>query len=338
MNHRIALTSAFAALSLVACTALAQMPQSGTPLSAPAATQVFSPSEAHSSASTGVTSILSAAPEDFAKLKISPGFLLQVEVFDIPELSTEVRVGETGDIVLPLAGPVHVGGDTLAEAQMAIETKLISGQIVNHPQVTLNVRQYAPFVVAVLGEVQNPGRIQLLAPHSLLDLISQVGGETAIAGNKVEVRHTANGVVTTQDYPYSKNSDGASIADVIVHEGDTVIVPRTGIVYVLGAVNRPGGYIMQEDGKLDAEQALALAGGTALQAKIGALRIVRRNPDGTLTEIPVDYNGIAQGKVKAPALQAEDILYIPISKIKAVFTTGSSLIGEAATATVYAVR
>lgn len=291
-----------------------------------------------SRASTAAAGNLIAVPEDFSKLKIAPGFLLDLQVFDEPDLSAHIRVGQDGNVVLPLAGPVHVAGDTNAEAQKKIEDKLRSSEIMKNPQVTLNIIQYAPIIVTVLGEVNSGGRLQLLAPHSLLDVISFAGGETVYAGAEVMLRHEQDGHTTTTTYRYGRDSSGDDISKVEVHGGDTVIVPRAGIVYVLGAVNRPGGYLMQEDGKLDAAQALSLAMGTALQAKTGDIRIIRRRPDGTFVEIPLNYKDMSNGKLAPPQLQAQDIVYVPMSKVKATFTSGASLLGEAAYSTVYATR
>jgi polysaccharide export outer membrane protein len=284
------------------------------------------------------SSIVTAVPEDFSKLRICPGFLLHMEVFDTPEMSADLRVDEQGNIALPVAGVVHVAGLSASQARVLIQKKFVDERVLKQPQVSLNVQQYAPFYISVLGEVQNPGRLQLLASHNLLDVISQAGGATALAGNKVRVDHFENGVHTVHDYPFSRYGDKLVTADVMVHEGDTVIVPRAGIVYVLGAVNRAGGYLMQEDGELDVAQALSLAGGTALQAKVGAIRVVRREPNGRATEIPIDYRAISKGQQKPLVLQAEDIVYVPVSKIKAVFTSGSAVIGQTASATIYAVR
>ena len=269
----------------------AQMtPQIGSSLQAPGPSGGASgAASSGAGAAKASAATLIAVPEDFSKLKIGPGFLLNVQVFDEPELSGEVRVDESGNISVPFAGTIHVGDCTLAEARRLIEARLASEQILLHPQLTIDIGQYAPFIVAVMGEVQTPGRVQLLAPHSLLDILSLVGGETTMAGGSVQVRHTRDGRTTIDAYPYGRNSDGSSIANVVVHDGDTIIVPRAGIVYVLGGVNRPGGYLMQEDGTLDVAQALSLALGTTLQAAVDSIRVIRHNADGSYVEFPVSY-------------------------------------------------
>jgi len=117
-----------------------------------------------------------------------------------------------------------------------------------------------------------------------------------------------------------------------------VIVPRAGIVYVLGAVNRPGGYLMQEDGKLDAAQALSLAFGTVIQAKTGDIHIIRRRTDGTYVEFPLNYKDMVNGKTTPPQLQAQDIVYVPMSKIKATLTDATGVISAATSAAIYTLR
>ena len=183
-----------------------------------------------------------------------------------------------------------------------------------------------------MGEVQNPGKVELLAPHSLLDVIGMTGGETTLAGNEIEVKR-ANGMAPAQPtYHYSRGDDGSAIRDVMVHPGDTVIVKRAGVVYVLGAVNRPGGYAMQEQGELNVAQAISLAQGLAMQAKVGLARRAARQADGKTIEIPVSYNKIMKGKEKPMQLAAGDIVYVPISKTKAILSSTTTLIGQTASA------
>jgi len=278
---------------------------------------------------------ITAVPEDFAKLKIQPGFQLAAQVFDEPDLSGPYRVGPDGNITLPLVGAVHVAGDTLAEAQAAVQDSFKSAQILKNPQVTLDIAQYAPTLVAVLGEVNSPGRLQMLAPHSLLDVLSFAGGETQLAGGKVEVRHEENGQVTTTAYPYERDGNADSIANIMVHDGDTVMVPRAGIVYVLGQVARPGGFLMQEDGKLDVAQAISMAMGTTLIASTKHILIIRRKPDGTYVQFQVSYSDIVRGKATPPQLQPQDIVYVPNSRIKTAFTDVQGILTAASTAAVY---
>ncbi len=281
--------------------------------------------------SGGVTAI----PEDFSKLRIRPGFLLDIQVFDEPDMSGQFRVSPTGNLPLPLVGAVDVQGLTLSEAQTRIQDVLKAGGILKNPQVTLDIAQYAPTLVSVLGEVNSPGRLQMLAPHSLLDVIAFAGGETQLAGGIVQVRHEENGKADTATYHYGRSSSGDSIAGVTISDGDTVIVPRAGIVYVLGQVTRPGGFLMQEDGKLDAAQAIAMAMGTTLLASTRHILVIRRKPDGTFVSFEVSYKDMVRGKVTPPQLEPQDILYVPNSRLKTAFSDLQGVITAASTATIY---
>jgi polysaccharide export outer membrane protein len=319
---------------------LAQLPAA---LSQSSATTVYAPisgagNDNRTTPGTVAQTPMVTVPEDFAHLKLAPGFLLKVVVYDQPDFSGNIRVDNGGGISIPFLGTLHVAGDTIVQAQDRIQQQFREKGILKNPQVTIDIQQFPATGATVLGEVQNPGRVQILTPHSLLDVIGLAGGETPLAGNEVDVKHADSSARPVSVYQYSRGSNGDSIRDVLVEPGDTVIVKRTGIVYVLGAVNRPGGYAMQEDGELNVAQAVAMAQGLAVQAKTGALRVVRHGPDGTLLEVPVPYNKIMNGKQVPMALVAGDIVYVPVSKIKAVFTTSSSLIGQTAAASIYVVR
>ncbi len=281
---------------------------------------------------------LMTVPEDFAGLTLAPGFLLNIQVYDEPDLSSRVRVDKEGNISLPFLKTMHVGGDTVAQAKQRIEDKFRNDGILKNPQITIDVEQFATTSVTVMGEVQNPGKVELLAPHSLLDVIGMTGGATTMAGNEVELKRPVNGAMQSTVYEYSRSDDGSAIRDVMVNPGDTVIVRRAGIVYVLGAVNRPGGYTMQENGALNVAQAISLAQGLALQAKVGALRVVQHDASGKPIEVPVSYNKIMNGKEKPLQLAAGDIVYVPISKTKAILGSTTTLIGQTSSAAIYTAK
>jgi polysaccharide export outer membrane protein len=273
-------------------------------------------------------------PADISKLRIGPGDLLSVSVFDAPEFANLYRVDPAGDLTLPLCGKVNLQGLTLTEAAKRLEAALRDGQIVNQPQVNVDVAQYAGQYVTVMGEVGAPGRVALIAPTPLNEVLAQVGGLTALAGARIKIRHGADDAAPEEEVPYSRSQGNQDSVRALVRPGDSVVVPRAGIVYVLGAVSRPGGYVMQEDGKLNVAEALALSGGTVLQANTGGLRVIRRNPDGTVLDFPLSYDAIAKGTQTPLALEPRDIVYVPMSKVKSVITTAQSIIGEAAAAAI----
>jgi polysaccharide export outer membrane protein len=280
---------------------------------------------------TGMT----ATPEGFEKLKLGPGYLLQMDVYDTPEMSMQLRIDDQGNVTIPLIGTVHLGGDTVAEAQYAIAKALVAQEILRAPQVTLNVVQFSAKNITVLGEVQSPGRIQLLAPRPLGDVLALVGGETMAAGNNVEIQHLGeNGQVTTRNIAYVQGTDNATLQSAIVEPGDTIIVHRAGVIYVMGAVNRPGGYLMVNGGKLSIVQAISLAGGTTLQASTRSAVIVRPQGAG-FVKFEVPLGKIQKGNAVAPQLELNDVLYVSTSALKTAFISGSGLLSTVASATIY---
>jgi polysaccharide export outer membrane protein len=273
-------------------------------------------------------------PKDLSELRIVPGDLLNVSVYDAPEFSNAYRVDPSGDLTIPLCGKVNLIGLTMTEAAKRLEAALKDGQILIQPQVNVDVAQYAGQYVTVMGEVVTPGRVPLIAPTMLGEILAEAGGVTPQAGARIKIRHGANDAVPEEEVPYSRSQSSRETASILVRPGDSVIVPRAGIIYVLGAVNRPGGYVMQEDGQLNVAQALALSGGTVLQANTGGLRVIRRNPDGTVLDFPLSYSAITKGTQTPLLLQAQDIVYVPMSKIKATFSTTTGIISAAASAAI----
>lgn len=278
-----------------------------------------------------------SVPEDFASLKLAPGFLLNVLVYDEPDFSGPTRVDNDGNINVPFLKPVHVAGDTVIQAKEALQKAFQDQGILKHPQISIDVQQFASTTATVIGEVQNPGKVELLKPHTLLEVIGMTGGETTMAGNVVELKR-ADGDPPTKSYHYSRGGDATEIRDVMVHPGDTVIVKKAGIVYVLGAVNRPGGYAMQEQGELNIAQAISLAQGLSLQAKVGGLRVVQKSADGKMVEIPISYKKIMDGKEPPMNLAAGDIVYVPVSRMKTVLGSTTGLVAQTTAAAIYVTR
>jgi len=272
--------------------------------------------------STGKTEVPSQnlgptiVPRDFSELRVEPGDLLSVNVYDAPELTNSYRVDPAGDLTLPLCGKVHLRGLSLQEAAKSLEAALKDGQILVQPQVSVDVLQYSGQYVTVTGEVTNPGRVALIAPTKLSEILAEAGGVTPLAGERIRIRHTDDDTAPEEEIPYARSRSNPQAAAVLVRPGDSVIVPRAGIIYVLGAVNR----------------------GTVMQANTGGLRVIRRNPDGTVLDFPLSYDGIAKGTQTPLALQAQDIVYVPMSKLKATFSSAQGLIGTTASATIYAVH
>jgi polysaccharide export outer membrane protein len=259
---------------------------------------------------------------------------LELEVFGAPEMSCSLRVDDDGNVIVPLIGAVHVGGDTLRDAEKAISRDLVAKEMLNSPNVHLKISAFAPGMVTVSGEVQSPGKIQLLAPRSLLSVLADAGGETAAAGGHVEIhRQQPEGLdqIVQIDYAPGKSPVGAERA--IVLPGDTVYVPRAGVIYVLGAVNRPGGYLMVNGGTLNLPQAVALALGVSPVGSSKSVIVVRKQ-DGQVGEYRLRLDEMQSGKSETFALTDGDMVYVPTSKIKSALINSSAVLSAAASATI----
>jgi polysaccharide export outer membrane protein len=280
-------------------------------------------------------SALAVVPEDFALLKLAPGFLVSLNVLDDSDFQGTFRVDQDGNIALPILGTIHVAGETASEARTQIRKRLLDDRLLMDPQVDLNVLEYAAPEVTIIGEVASPGQYPLLVPRKLVDVLALAGGTTLIAGNEVQI--TSGGAGTDPILVhYSRASNPKAVEDVVVHPGDTVQVKRAGIVYVLGAVNRPGGYVMQEEGTLNVLQAVSLANGTSIAASTGTIYLLRHNADGTEVDIALPYKKMSQGKRADVQLHATDVLFVPISAMKAILINSQSILSSATSATIYA--
>jgi polysaccharide biosynthesis/export protein len=280
-------------------------------------------------------SVLTAVPEGFEKLRLCPGYLLQMDVYDVPEMSTELRVDAQGYVTVPLIGNVRINGETVTQAQEMIAKTLVAREILKNPQVTLNVLQFSSTFVTVLGEVQNPGRIQLLASEPLGDVLALAGGETIAASSDIEIQHPAtDGQSLPTHIKYVQGGDTSVLRGVQVDPGDTVVVHRAGAIYVLGAVNRPGGYLMVNGGTLSVVEAISLAGGTTIQASTRSAVIVRRQGD-SFVQFKVPLAHMETGGAAPIQLQVNDALFVPLSTWKAVLVNGSNVLSAATSAAIY---
>lgn len=249
-------------------------------------------------------------------LTIGIGDLLKISVMGAPEYDQDVRVSGSGDIVIGLAGKVHVAGESIEQAQILIRKRLMDGGFFSDPQVSVFEKEFATQGVSILGEVQKPGVYPVNGPRRLFDVLSLAGGTTARAGQVVTIsnRNQANPLrsVHLSSDPLKNNE-----ANVDIVPGDTVVVSKAGIVYVVGDVRHPMGVIMDNSGHITILQALATAEGPNATAALRNAKIVRKEEKGP-TEILVDIKKIMQAKAPDVTLQAEDVVFIPTSAAKNV--------------------
>jgi polysaccharide export outer membrane protein len=251
-----------------------------------------------------------------SSIRLGHGDLVEVNVYNVPELNTRTRVNDTGDLDMPLVNQVHVEGLTVDEAERVIEQRLDHGGFVRNPHVQLFVSEYTSDGTSVLGEVAKPGVYPVLGEQRLFNLLSAAGGLSPAAGTSITVTHKAE-----LDKPIvvaiSRNLEDHADSNIPIYPGDTVMVRRADVIYVVGDVNRPSGFLMDNGGKLSVLQAIALAGGTTSTAKLSGARIIRKSPQG-VSEIPVSLKKMLEAKIGDVPLQANDVLFVPASARKII--------------------
>src|ERR1700694_2132642 len=273
------------------------------------------------------------APANGSALVIGPGDELEVTVYGAPDLSGHPRVSADGNISMPLIGYVRIAGLSSSEAEGAIEAVLRQNNVVNNPQVSVYVKEYTSSGISVAGEVTKPGFYSAVGPHRLFDVLQAAGGPTDRAANKVIISHRGEKDVTT--VLLSKNPVEMAASNIDLQPGDTVIVPRAGIVYVLGEVTRPGGYVLNSTGGITVLQVVAVAGGTTHVASAGKTRLLRKTDNG-FEEQRIDLKKLLRGQIHDVPVRDEDILFIPNSAIKTALNA-SALVGIAASTAIYRV-
>jgi len=263
---------------------------------------------------------------------IGSGDLLSVEVFDVPELSRDVRVNETGYISLPLMpSKVRASGLTPFQLQDKLAEILQINGLVSTPQVSVAVKEQHSQPITVIGAVKNPLVIQALRKTTLLQALSQAGGISDDAGSTVIVTRPTVDISDSAEDPNDALSPSVpqtftiNVADILnsgdsrfnipLIGGDVVSVPRAGIIYVVGAVVRPGGFLLQNDlDRMTMLKMLSLAGGTTNTAKVKNAVILRKNLDtGKRDQVPVDLGRVMHLKTQDVQMQANDILFVPDS-------------------------
>ena len=262
---------------------------------------------------------------------IGSGDLLGIEVFDVPELSRDVRVNETGYFSLPLMpSKVRASGLTPFQLQDKLAELLQTNGLVSTPQVSVSVKEQHSQPITVIGAVKTPMVIQALRRTTLLQALSQAGGIGDDAGGTVIVTRTGtdisdSGVPDDPATPRAPQTFTINLSDILdsgdsrfnipLVGGDVVSVPRAGIIYVVGAVTRPGGFLLQNDfDHMTMLKMLSLAGGTTNTAKTKNAVILRKNPaTGQRDQVPVDLSKVMHLKTQDVQMQANDILFVPDS-------------------------
>ena len=285
---------------------------------------------------------------------VSPEDLLDVFVMDVPEVSRTYRVSSNGFLTLPLLPePLPAAGLTLNQLSHLIATKFHDSGMLNNAQVTVSILESRLHSVLIAGEVKSPQAYPTFGPVRLLEVLIKAGGLTDYAGNDAIIMRgdigaradlaesaragAANAPPKEQSFTLNIRKlveTGNDTTNILLYPGDRVTIPRAQLIYILGAVGRPGGYVLDEARQhITVLKALALAGDVNNIAKRKRITILRRDPAGPeekRLQIPVDYRGIVKGQIADVRLKADDILFVPESGgLKAWHTSVNSVVAMA---------
>jgi polysaccharide export outer membrane protein len=337
---------------------------------------------------------------------IGNGDLLNISVFDVPELTRDVRVSQSGTISIPLVpARLHIAGLTETQAQQVISDVLQANGLVSHPEVGVSVKEHRSKPITIVGAVQHPMVYEADRSVTLLEGLAEAGGIAADAGDTIIVTRpraaifvqvpnpepissgppgaaasaddttqtapapdekvttsstnpaafpTETGMAQSPTPPTDSNNptetsrpSGNTITinlnelletgdmrnNIPLQAGDVVTVPHAGIVYVLGAVNRPGGFVMANDrSELTTMKVLSLAGGLTKIAKLDHAVIIRKDSQGKQTETEVDLKKVLDQKSEDIQMRASDVLYIPDNHVKEVLLQAMQISIAVATA------
>ena len=232
---------------------------------------------------------------------LGPGDIIKISVFKNPDLSIEARVSEAGAIGYPLIGSVPVKGLTLPEAERKIAQMLKDGGFVLNPQVNILLTLAVGNQVAVLGEVNHPGRYPIEgAGGHLSGMLATAGGISPTGADTVIVTGTRNGKPFRREIDVVKMSQsGTSADDIELVGGDTIFVNRAPQFYIYGQVQHPGGYRLEKG--MTVMQALATGGGVTGKGTSRGIVLHRRDPSGKVKESRASLDD---------AVKDQDVLYV----------------------------
>lgn len=227
------------------------------------------------------------APATAAVYQVGPADVLGIKVFGEEALSNSYTVDSDGSITFPLIGRVQVAGLTTRQIEERL-TKMLAGDYLRRPQVSVEIATFRSRFIFVLGEVRNPGKYNIQGPQTLLEVIAHAGSTTATAGDTIIVQRYKDGIANaiTAAMPDDERTaevmrvsledlrQGRLNANVLLQDSDTIIVPPAERFYVQGFVRQPGSFVLRPG--MTVRQAIAEAGGITERGSTRRIKISRK--------------------------------------------------------------
>lgn len=255
---------------------------------------------------------------------LEQGDLLTVQLYGMTDYTPAVRVSLDGSIQLPLIGILHVEGLTVHQAENLIAQRLTSAGMYRNPQVIIQLTEAPNQAVTITGEMH--GVIPIAGQKRLYDVLSAAGGLPATASHTITINRP--GVPQPIVINLGTDPSKSAYANVPVFPRDTIVVPRVGVVYLLGAFKNQGPVPLQQNAPLTLMQAAAIGGGPGFEGRFNDLRIIR-TVGLERKAVHIDMKKVLDGKAPDPVLQADDIVLLPTNPMKAAIKSGglSTVVG-----------
>lgn len=250
--------------------------------------------------------------------ELQPGDLITVRIFGQPEYAPGVRLSSDGTVLLPLIGTVKLGGLTISQAELYIEHRLVDAGMFRNPQVTLTLTEGQNQVAAVVGEVH--AVVPVIGSRRLLDVLAIAGGLPATASHVITISRP--GVAQPIVVNLGTDPLRSGLANIPIFPGDTIIISRIGVVYMVGDFKSPGTIPLTQYTPLTLMEATALSGGLQYQGKYNDVRLIRTVGDHR-TVVKLDIQRILHGKDPDPVLEANDIVFLPDDALKSFIANGN---------------
>jgi polysaccharide export outer membrane protein len=252
------------------------------------------------------------------EIHLEYGDLLTVHLYGPSDYLPTARVSLDGSVQLPLIGIVHVAGLSLHEAQDLIAERLTAAGMYRDPQVSIQVSESPNQVVTVTGEMH--GVIPIAGGQKrLFDVMAAAGGLSVTSSHTITINRP--GVPEPIIVDLGTNPATSVYSDVPIFAGDTIVVARVGVIYLLGAFKTQGPIPLQQNSPLTLMQAAAIGGGPGFEGKLNDLRIIR-TVGLERKVVVVDLKRIFNGRDPDPVLQTDDIIFLPTSAMKAAIKGG----------------
>lgn len=261
---------------------------------------------------------------------LGPEDEITVRALDVDEIDGKTaRVDPSGSVDLPLVGKLKASGLSVGQFEAELTKRL--QRYVREPQVSVTVSDYKSQPVSVLGAVNTPGVYNLTGPSTLAQVLSKAGGLRNDAGNTVNITRSKawgpiplataksdpSGEFSTADINVKTLMDAKDPrANIVVKPTDVVSVPRADLVYIVGAVNKPGGFVLNERDNMSVLQAVSMSEGLTKTSSPKSAKIIRGGMTDARVEIPVNLSKILSGNSPDLPLLANDILFVPNSGAK----------------------